>query len=98
MLLQLAFAFVYSRFGLIDTTLEGNPTIGGEGEHSWASYAKCVYFSFVTFTTVGYGDFYPKGLSRVMVCIHSFIGYLVLGVLASTSASLIQSTQDKEKE
>ncbi len=89
LLLLLAFAFVYSRFGITDTTLPNNPVVGGPDDQSWESYAKCVYFSFVTFTTLGYGDFQPRGFGRVMVCLQAFIGYLVLGVLASTSAQLI---------
>jgi len=46
----------------------------------------------VTFTTLGYGDFQPQGIGRVLACVQSLTGYLLLGVLASTSASIVKWT------
>jgi len=46
-------------------------------------YLQCVYHSFVTFTTLGYGDVHPIGFSKIAVCAESFIGafFIALFVL-----------------
>ncbi len=33
----------------------------------------CLYYSVVTFTTLGYGDFTPIGISRAIAAIEAFI-------------------------
>lgn len=40
-----------------------------------------LYFSIVTFTTLGYGDFQPIGLSRIIASLESFIGGLLMAFL-----------------
>lgn len=55
-------------------------------------FALCCYFSIITFTTVGYGDFQPISWGRAMAGLEAMVGYLVLGILASTSASLLQAS------
>lgn len=37
-------------------------------------FLTCVYFSVVTFTTVGFGDVVPLGASRAVAAVESFIG------------------------
>ncbi|MBU7016647.1 MAG: pentapeptide repeat-containing protein [Theionarchaea archaeon] len=46
-------------------------------------YLQCVYYSFVTFTTLGYGDIHPLGYSKVIACAESFAGafFIALFVL-----------------
>lgn len=45
---------------------------------------KSIYFSCVTFTTLGYGDVYPiTGLTQIMVIFEVIIGYMMLGGLVS---------------
>lgn len=46
-------------------------------------YLQCVYYSFVTFTTLGYGDIHPQGYSKVIACAESFTGafFIALFVL-----------------
>lgn len=80
-LLLAAFAAVYQNLGIVDTTMDGSPVVH--------SFLKSLYYSVVTFTTVGYGDFYPVGPGRALAGIQAFIGYLVLGVLASTAANIL---------
>lgn len=43
----------------------------------------CVYFSFITYTTVGYGDIYPIGLIRYLAGLESLIGLLLITWTAS---------------
>ena len=87
-LLILAFATVYNRLGIADTTKAKR----------FVSYNfwEATYFSVVTFTTLGYGDFQPEGVVRLIACVESFTGYLVLGITASTAAELLKS-QGKEQ-
>ena len=39
-----------------------------------SQFFECLYFSVITFTTTGYGDFSPVGFSRVMAAIEAFTG------------------------
>ena len=44
----------------------------------------CLYFSVVTFTTLGYGDICPiSGLGRLIVIAEVSIGYIMLGLLVA---------------
>jgi hypothetical protein len=40
----------------------------------------CCYFSVVTFTTLGYGDLTPLGVSRLLAAIEAFIGSFTLAL------------------
>jgi len=40
-----------------------------------------IYFSVVTFTTVGYGDLYPQSsFGHILCCLEAFCGLLCLGI------------------
>ena len=53
------------------------PILGG--------FLNCLYFSVVTFTTLGYGDFQPVvGLSRFFVSIEAIIGAFTMALFAYT--------------
>lgn len=80
-LLLLAFGAVHQALGLTDNTQAGSPVV----HDFWLS----VYYSVVTFTTLGYGDYYPVGVGRVLAGIQALTGYIILGVLASTAASVL---------
>jgi len=43
----------------------------------------CVYFSFITFTTVGYGDIQPEGAIRHLVGFEALTGLLLVTWTAS---------------
>ncbi len=77
----ISFAVVYQKLGIIDNTRPGDAL----AHEFWT----CLYFSVVTFTTLGYGDFYPQGVGRALAGMQALTGYLVLGVLASTTARVI---------
>ena len=42
--------------------------------HGVKDYLQCLYYSFVTFTTLGYGDVHPIGHSKIIACAESFAG------------------------
>jgi len=58
------------------------PDTVSNGEHlRWFDY---LYFSFVTFTTLGYGDITPiSWYGKLMVVIEVMIGYVMLGLLVA---------------
>merc|ERR1712138_98132 len=47
------------------------------------SLLDCVYFSFTTFTTLGYGDIVPLGQLRYLTGIEGLTGFLLLTWSAS---------------
>ena len=51
------------------------------------NFLNCLYFSVVTFTTLGYGDFQPAaGLSRFFVSLESLIGAITMALFVYTFA------------
>lgn len=85
-LLLMAFGWMYQILGIVDTTQPGNPVTN--------QFSLCVYYSIVTFTTLGYGDFQPQGPVRVLAAMQALTGYLILGILASTGATLLSPREE----
>ncbi len=56
-----------------------------ENAHGVLDY---LYFSYVTFTTLGYGDIQPVGVCRAVSATEAISGYLLLGVLVATFSRL----------
>lgn len=62
------------------------PGKGGWGHFSGefnGSFMDCIYFSYTTFTTLGFGDITPHGLIRHLVGIESLTGLLLITWTAS---------------
>lgn len=62
------------------------PQLDGWGKFSGnfdGSFMDCVYFSYTTFTTLGFGDIHPHGLIRHLVGIESLTGLLLITWTAS---------------
>jgi hypothetical protein len=55
------------------------------------TYSDCLYFSAVTFSSLGYGDFRPVGISRLLASIEVFTGLAFLGVAIARLSSARQS-------
>lgn len=43
-------------------------------------FLSCLYYSIVTFTTLGYGDFTPVGISRAIAALEAFTGSFTLAL------------------
>jgi uncharacterized protein YjbI with pentapeptide repeats len=71
----------YWRTGAI-RRLKGN-------EEESANFWDAFYFSTMTFTTVGYGDWYPLDRHRKVVMIEGIIGWLTLSLFLVTLANVI---------
>nr|WP_249122496.1 potassium channel family protein [Pseudoalteromonas sp. A22] len=57
--------------------------INYQGEvYKW-TFLDCIYFSTVTWTTLGFGDFTPTADSRFYAAIEAVFGYLYSGILIS---------------
>jgi hypothetical protein len=72
----LIFACAY--FGLQKNEHWGELTGNFDG-----SLADCIYFSFTTFTTLGFGDIEPLGAIRYLVGIESLTGLILITWTAS---------------
>ena len=80
-----SFASVFNALGVLDNGAAQPQVV----HDPWIS----LYYSVVTFTTLGYGDYYPVGIGRALAAIEALVGYIVLGLLASTAASIISPHQ-----
>ena len=76
------FGFVY-RFASTDAFTFGNEKLG-DIPNLWS----CIYYSVVTFTTLGFGDILPQtSVARGLVMLEVIFGYIMLGGLISIFAN-----------
>ena len=75
-----AFALVYRAEGIIDTLDPGASIL--RTDH--------LYFSAVTFSTLGFGDFRPSSVARLLAAYQAILGNLHLGLLAGAAFYTIQ--------
>lgn len=81
MLLGMLFSFVY---GAIDR-LGGDPFFAGGAD---ATVSHCLYFSFTTLSTVGYGDFVARSdLGHTLAVLEALIGQIYLVTIVSLIVS-----------
>lgn len=65
------FALIYADLGII-------PSDGVKPD-----FMDYLYFSVVTFTTLGYGDFRPSEAARMYAALEALLGYVLLGIFVS---------------
>ena len=58
-------------------------------EDESAKFSDAFYFSMMTFTTVGYGDWYPLDRHRKVVMLEGIVGWLTLSLFLVTLANVI---------
>ncbi len=86
-LIGMMFAFVYSAIG----SLASEPFFVQTNQASTADY---LYFSFVTLTTVGYGDFTAAGgLGRALASLEALLGQVYLVTVVATIVSGMNRTR-----
>jgi uncharacterized protein YjbI with pentapeptide repeats len=77
-LIILGFTFLFMISGISDTSIGGFTS---------KNFLDCIYFSVITFTTLGYGDFRPlEGCGRVFAGTEAFIGALIMALFVYTFA------------
>ena len=76
----LIFAFAYFALGVNDT----GAVLAYDPARSFAenlvAFGDCLYFSIVTFTTVGYGDVVPQGLAKTVSAVEALSGHFVMAL------------------
>jgi hypothetical protein len=81
------FASIYRVVGLVPPTQTGSQP--GEKAAVSTDPASCLYFTVITWTTVGYGDFTPTPAARPYAAIEAMVGYMFMAFFVPT---LIYST------
>ncbi|MBA7699284.1 hypothetical protein ES703_107975 [subsurface metagenome] len=79
-----AFGPLYQRTGIINS--EGSVV---------KDHDSCLYFSAVTFTTLGYGDFRPTEQGRGIAAAEAIVGYIFLGLAIGTTLYLLGTISEK---
>lgn len=83
----LSFAQLYRAIGIIHPEKDSVAT-------AW----DCVYFSAVTFSTLGYGDFQPSESARLVAAAQALIGNLHLGVIVGAAFLAAQPPTSKVRQ
>lgn len=76
------FSQIHSASGILHSCDSGTCT-----SHDWTDG---IYFSIVTFTTLGYGDLQPSGYGRFFAASQALIGYVVLGMTVAASSHMAE--------
>jgi hypothetical protein len=63
--------------------IEGGHPIGGD----FNGFIDAIYFSFVTATSIGYGDIVPVGFARVVACAEAVTALLIFGAVVAKFVS-----------
>lgn len=79
----LVFSFIYWRGDGIRRLKET------DGDGSQVSFGDALYFSMITCTTVGYGDWYPVDRYRKFVMVEGLVGWLTLALFLVTLANVM---------
>ena len=101
LMLGLIWALAYSLVFLCDPasfglgpSLEGGLDLGAIQTHGMS---RLIYFSFVTMTTLGYGDIAPHGkLAENLAILQALTGQIYLVVIMARLVSLAVTTPDRE--
>ncbi len=81
--LALLLAFIYSFSNIY---VEHGITSGGDVTHDRYN---ALYFSIVTWTTLGYGDFHPTPDARIWASFEALLGYVFMGILVGLTVVLL---------
>ncbi|SRR5579875_528117 len=83
--MTLFFGLIYWTAGLMHHS--GLYENGKRLDGSLGGLADSIYFSFITVTSVGYGDILPHGIARVMAIVEAIAGLLLFGAVISKFVS-----------
>ena len=97
--LYLLIGLIYAMLYLI--LLEFNPAglQGFENAQGGDRFVTAIYFSFVTMTSLGYGDISPTGpIGQIMVIIEAITGTFYMAVIVATMVATLIGNQISEEE
>lgn len=86
--LILLYAGIYRMYGFVSGVNENGVAIVTSGDF-WGS----LYFSIVTWTTLGYGDLSPVPDIQLLSAVQAILGYLYLGAIVSVLVSMFPKTR-----
>jgi hypothetical protein len=93
-LLGLVWAVIY----LLLLTIDPTAFSGVEAANWQQSFSRVAYYSFVTLTTLGYGDILPTNhIAEFFVYLEAIIGVFYMAIIVSSLISLRLSAVEKEK-
>lgn len=93
-LLGLIWAVIY----LLILTMDPGAFSGVEAANWKQSFSRVAYYSFVTLTTLGYGDILPTNhIAEFFVYLEAIIGVFYMAIIVSSLISLRLSALEKEK-
>lgn len=84
-ILLLSFALLY-----FFATKYGQGILGTYPNAQFPTFWDSLYFSVITFSSLGYGDFRPVGFSRILASLEVFSGLSVLGLAIAKLSSVRQ--------
>lgn len=85
----IAFASIFRYFGIVQAS---NLTVHHDP-------LDCLYFSVVTWSTLGYGDFYPAQPARMVAAAEALIGYVgMIGLISIAAQYFVAGAGLSEKE
>lgn len=76
----LNFASIYRVVGLVPPTQSGSSA----SPQVCTDPASCLYFTVITWTTVGYGDFTPTPAARPYAALEAIVGYMFMAFFVPT--------------
>ena len=59
--------------------------------HNISHVSEYLYYTFVTFTTLGYGDLHPLGLCRAVSSVEALFGFIGFGLLTATLFAILSA-------
>lgn len=68
--------------------------VAEEDTRSMSGLSSCIYYSFITYTTLGFGDIIPTGMLRFLTGLESLMGL----VLIAWSASFLYKRMPEYRE
>lgn len=94
-LLGLVWAVIYLMLVVMDPS-----AFSGVEESTWQQgFSRIAYYSFVTLTTLGYGDILPTNhVAEFFVYMEAIIGVFYMAIIVSSLISLRLSAVEKQKE
>lgn len=69
---------------------------GPEGDAKF-TLARSLYFSTITWTTVGYGDWTPPPSAQGFVCVQALLGYMFMGLMIGLFTTALQTAAARNR-
>ena len=91
LMIGVGFAMAYILALILDPSalVAGDLPLGGDANDTSSRAANVLYFSFVTLTTLGFGDIRPSGeLTRMLVTAEAIIGQLYVAIFIARLVAL----------